>query len=318
VKIFISGATGVIGRRVVPQLLALGHDITGTVRSPAKADALRKAGARPATANLFDKPALRDAVAGHEAVVNLATHMPSLDLRAFLPGAWAENDRVRKLGSDNLVDASIAVGVRLFVQESFAPAYPDCGEQWIDETVALEPARYNRTLVDAERSAQRFTECGGTGIVLRFGAFYGPDATQITNLIQSVRRGWAPMPGHPEAFFSSISHDDAATAVVAALQAGAGTYNAADDEPLRRREYFDSLAQALGIPPPKIPPGWIAHLFGSLGRLLARSQRVSNRKFRHETSWAPKYPSVREGWLATLRERQERKAPTTTRLVRPR
>jgi nucleoside-diphosphate-sugar epimerase len=187
-------------------------------------------------ADLFDKPALRDVVAGHEAVINLGHHMPSLDLRAFLPGAWAENDRVRKLGSDNLVGASIAVGVRLFVQGSFAPAYPDCGEQWIDETVALEPARYITERLSM-LSARRNTECGGTGIVLRFGAFYGPDATQITNLIQSVRKGWAPMPGHPEAFFSSISHDDAATAVVAALQAGAGTYNAVDDEPLRRREY---------------------------------------------------------------------------------
>jgi len=307
VKIFVSGATGVVGRRAVPQLLELGHDITGMARSAAKADALRKAGARPTTADLFEKPTLREAVAGHEAVINLATHMPSLNLSAFLPGAWAENDRVRSVGSANLAEAAIAGGVRVFVQESFAPAYPDCGDRWIDETVALEPARYNRTLVDAERSAQRFTERGGTGIVLRFGAFYGPDANQITNLIQSIRGGWAPIPGRPEAFFSSISHDDAATAVVAALQAGAGTYNAIDDEPLRRREYLDSLAQALGVPPPKTPPGWIAHLFGSLGRLLARSQRASN-------VCASKYPSNREGRPAILLERQARNAAPIARI----
>ncbi len=120
-KIFVNGATGVVGRRAVPQLLELGHDITGMARSAAKADALRKAGARPTTADLFEKPTLREAVAGHEAVINLATHMPSLNLSAFLPGAWAENDRVRSVGSANLAEAAIAGGVRVFVQESFAP-----------------------------------------------------------------------------------------------------------------------------------------------------------------------------------------------------
>jgi nucleoside-diphosphate-sugar epimerase len=314
VKIFFSGATGVIGRRAVPQLLALGHDVTAMARSPMKADEISKVGTRPAIADLFDKAGLHGVIAGHDAVINLATHMPSFsNLAAFLPGAWAENDRVRKLGSVNLVEASIARGVRLFIQESFAPAYPDCGDRWIDETVPLLPARYNRTVIDAERSAQHFTERGGTGIVLRFGAFYGPDATQITNLIQSIRRGWAPIPGRPEAFFSSISHDDAATAVVAALQARAGTYNAVDDKPLRRREYFDSLAQALGLPPPKIPPHWLANLFGSLGRLLARSQRISNRKLREETGWAPKHSSAREGWVATIQEWQARNAAATAR-----
>jgi nucleoside-diphosphate-sugar epimerase len=195
VKIFVSGATGVIGRRTIPHLIAAGHEVTAMARSPAKADALKKIGARPAIADLFDTPALREAVAGHEAVINVATRIPSFSsLGAFLPGAWAENDRVRKIGSANLVDASLAGGVRVFAQESFAPAYPDCGDRWIDETVALEPARYNRTLVDAERSAQRFTERVGTGIVLRFGAFYGPDAAQIASLIQWIRRGWAPIP----------------------------------------------------------------------------------------------------------------------------
>jgi nucleoside-diphosphate-sugar epimerase len=305
-KIFVSGATGVVGRRLIPRLVASGHDVTAIARTPGKAHVLLRAGARPLTVDLFDHARLAEAVAGHDTVINVATHIPPLSLAMLWPAAWAENDRIRKIGSANLVDAAIAGGAQRFVQESFAPVYPDCGDRWIDETVPIEPVRYNRTVVDAERAAQRFTEQGGAGVVLRFGAFYGPDATHLPDLIRSVRKGWAPIPGHPDAYFSSISHDDAATAVVAALQAKAGTYNAVDDEPLRRRDYFDALARALGVAPPKIPPPWLAYLFGSLARLLLRSQRVSNRKLRAETGWAPKYPSVREGWAATIRESRER------------
>jgi nucleoside-diphosphate-sugar epimerase len=115
-----------------------------------------------------------------------------------------------------------------------------------------------------------------------------------------VRRGWAPIPGAAESYFSSVSHDDAATAVIAALGLRAGIYNVADDEPLRRREFFDALAAALGVPPPKLPPAWLTPLFGSLGATLARSLRVANRKLRSESDWAPQYPSAREGWRAVV------------------
>ena len=146
----------------------------------------------------------------------------------------------------------------------------------------------------------RFTESGRTGVVLRFGAFYGADATQALDLIKLVRKGWALIPGPSGAFISSVSHDDAATAVVAAIGARAGIYNVVDDEPLSHREYIDSLASALEVPPPGLPPVWMTPLFGALGELLARSVRISNSKFKRETGWSPRYPSVREGWRAVV------------------
>jgi nucleoside-diphosphate-sugar epimerase len=209
---------------------------------------------------------------------------------------WRENDRVRRTGSTNLVDAGLAEGVECFIQESFAPAYPDCGDRWIEEDMPLRPAKYNATLLDAERSAARFTERGGSGVVLRFGSFYGPDSRFLPEVIRQVRRGRAPLPGASDAFVSSVSHDDAARAAAAAVSLPAGVYNVVDDEPVTHREYFDSLARALGVPPPKLPGVWMKWLLGSLGELLARSQRISNRKLKKASSWTPKYPSVRDGW----------------------
>ncbi|SRR6266542_287077 len=300
-QVLVTGATGVIGCRVVPLLVAGGHRVTAVGRSAERLAALERQGATTSRVDLFDPGMLRAAVAGCDAILNLATHMPKTTTRMLFPGAWAENDRLRRIGSANLVDAALTENVRRFVQESFAPAYPDRGDQWIDEDTPIQPAGYNRTIADAEASAARFTQrSGGAGIVLRFGAFYGPDSRFLRDMIRVVRRGWVPMPGAPESFLSPISHDDAATAAVAALEVGAGTYNVVDDEPVTRREYFDTLAAVLGVPPPKFPPQWTVHLLGSAGELLSRSQRISNRKLKSQSGWAPKYPSVRESWRAVV------------------
>jgi nucleoside-diphosphate-sugar epimerase len=309
-KIFVTGATGVIGRRAVPLLVKAGHAVTAVERSCVGAAHIAHVGARPIKVDLFDAPAVRDAVAGHEAVINLATHMPETTLKMLLPGAfgasvWAENDRLRTVGAMNVAVAAAAGGAHCLIQESFAPVYPDCGERWIDEDVAIAPERYNRTVADAECAAEQFTDAGHNGIVLRFAAFYGPDAMQFTDLVRALRHGIAPLPSSPTAYISSISHDDAAAAVVAALDAPAGVYNVSDDEPLTRRAYFDALAALIGAPAPRIPPAWLAPLMGSAGRLMARSQRISNRKLREATGWAPKYRSAREGFVATLRELRE-------------
>ncbi len=295
-RVLVTGATGVVGRRAVPLLIRAGHRVTAIGRSVERLAPLARQGASTLSVDLFDREGLRAAFAGCDAVVNLATHMPHSSLRVMMPGAWSENDRIRRVGSANLVDAAIEAGLRQFVQESFAPAYPDCGDRWIGEETPLRPTRYNRTILDAEASAARFSASGRTGVVLRFGAFYGPDSRFLLEMIPLVRRGWVPLPGEPGSFLSPLSHDDAATAVVAALELNAGVYNVTDDEPVTRREYFDTLAAALGAPAPRFLPGWAARLMGSTGELLSRSERISNRKLRSQSSWAPKYPSVREGW----------------------
>ncbi|HEX7048589.1 MAG TPA: NAD(P)-dependent oxidoreductase [Longimicrobiales bacterium] len=296
-RIFVAGATGVVGRRAVPLLLAAGHRVTASGRNPERCAALAEAGARVIALDLFDRKAVRRAVDGHDIVVNLATHMPSSALRTMLPGAFRENDRVRREGAANLAEAAIACGAPRLIQESFAPIYADGGAQRLDETAPVRPAAYNRTVLDAERAAQHFGEHGGTGVVLRFALFYGADSSFLRDMVGMVRRGIAPVPGPPDAYLSSVSHDDAARAVVAALDLAPGIYNVCDDEPLTRRDYFAAFADAFELRRPKPMPAWATKLMGSAGALLARSQRMSNRKLR-ASGWAPVYPSAREGLRA--------------------
>ncbi len=298
-RIFITGSTGVIGRRVVPALLAAGHEVTAVARAPEARERLVRAGANAIGLDLLDPAAVRRAVAGHEIVVNLATHIPSPG-RMLLPFAWRENDRLRREASANLCEAALAGGASRFVQESFALVYEDAGDAWVAERSRIRPVRYNRSVLDAERAAARFASHGGAGVALRFAAFYGPDASHLRPLVAAARRGFAALPGAGDAFISSISHDDAASAVVAALRVPPGVYDVADDEPVRRREYFDLLAAALGVPPPRLLPPWVKLVYGSLGELLARSLRISNWKLREASGWAPRHPSVREGWAATI------------------
>jgi nucleoside-diphosphate-sugar epimerase len=309
-RIFVAGATGVIGRRVVPHLVDAGHQVTGAARTPANQATLDRMGAASARVDLFTPATLTEAVRGHDTVVNLATHVPPSS-RAFLPGAWRETDRIRRVGAANLMQAALATGAIRFIQESFAPIYPDRGEEWIDERAPVRPGRYNRGVIDAEAATERFTRSGGTGIALRFAFLYGADSDFTRDAIRLVRKGWAPTLGRPEGFISSVSHDDAAAAVVAALAAGAGTYNVVDDEPMRRRAFSDTLAEVLEVASPKLLPAWLAYVTGSLGDVLGRSQRISNRKLRAECGWFPRYPSMREGWRAVARElNQAAKSPS--------
>jgi nucleoside-diphosphate-sugar epimerase len=299
-RLFLSGATGVIGRRLLPRLIAEGHQVTAIGRTPEKRAALERLGVTATAAGLFDPAGLGEAVRGHQAVINLATRIPPSS-RAFLPWAWRENDRIRSLGSRNLVDAALAGGAERFIQESFAPIYPDCGDEWIDEDTPVRPTRYNRTAVDAESATARFSSTGRTGIVLRFAYFYGSDSGYARDTLRMIRKGWAPGFGKPEGFISSVSQDDAAEAVLAALRGSPGVYNVTDDEPLRRRVFFDVIADLLGVPPPRLPPDWMTRLAGSIGETLGRSQRISNRKLR-SCGWKPKFPSGREGWRAVVAE----------------
>ena len=298
-KILVTGPTGVVGRRLVPLLVEEGHSVVAMTHGSGNRGAIERMGAVPVDADFLNGGSLRRAVAGCEAVVNLATHMPESSTQMIRRSAWRENDVIRSLGSSNLVDAALAEGVGRFVQESFAPVYPDGGNHWIDESVALRPVAYNGSILDAEASAKRFTKAGGVGVVLRFAAFYGPDSRFLIEAIGQFRKnGRAFYPGSPDAFVSSVHHHDAATASAAALRLPAGAYNVADDEPVPRLEYFATLARALGLPPPKPFSWWAKLLMGSLGEMLSRSLRISNRRIKAASNWTPRYRSVREGWTS--------------------
>ena len=296
-RVFVTGATGVIGRRVVPILAARGHSVTAATRTP---PSLEQPAVTWVAVDLFDVDALARAFGGHDAVINLATHMPSTTWKMLFRSAWRDNDRIRSEGAANVAAAAHRVGVNILVQESFALTYPDRGDAWIDEATDLAPADYNRTVLDAERAVAGFAQHGGNGVAVRFAAFYGPDAIQVKTYIQALRRGFAGLPGGPDRFISSVSHDDAAAAAVAAMHAPSGAYNVVDDEPVRRAEYFATLAAALHLAAPRFLPGWTTSLFGCVGETMARSLRLSNHKLRSATDWAPTLASVREGWRSTV------------------
>ncbi len=284
-------------------LIGRGHTVTVGIHDASSRERVAQTGASSAVIDLFDPKTLLQALRDHDTLVNMATHIPSSPWRMMLRRSWRENDRIRSTGARNLVDAALACGIQRVIQESFALTYPDRGDAWIDETVPLEPSPYNRTVLDAEAAAERFASHGGSGVVLRFAGFHGPDAIQVQPVIAGVRHGWALLPGSRQAFLSSISHDDAARAVVAALDAPSGAYNVTDDEPLRHVDYATSLAQALGVSPPRFYlPAWSAPLLGVAGEVMARSLRLSNRKLRDTTGWRPTYPSMRSGWPALLAE----------------
>lgn len=300
-RTFIAGATGVIGRRAVDQFVAAGHEVTAVARTRDKADRVRAAGGTPVRVDLFDPDDVRAAVEGHDAVVNLATRIPPLSRMAF-KAAWADNDRLRREGSRILVDAALATGASRYVQESVWLLYADGGDRWLDESAPVEAATMTASALAAEEQAARFTGGGGRGVALRFAQFVAPDSGHFRDLLPILERGWFPLVGDHDGYTSYVDADDAAAAVVAALDAPAGLYNVADDDPLTRAEHAAVLSDALGRAV-RLPPAVV----GSLPRLRlqARSQRVSNARFREVTPWAPRCASMRQGWPAVLAALQE-------------
>ncbi|WP_433711754.1 NAD-dependent epimerase/dehydratase family protein [Nocardia sp. CA-084685] len=297
-KVFVTGSTGAIGRYLVPALVRSGHAVTALVRTAEKAEAVRTQGATPTTAALFDKDELTATLAGHDAVVNMASALPST--RQFMSDrAWRRNEHVRIDGSTTLVDAALAAGVGIFIQESVAMIYPDMGADWITEDVPAD--RYPRAVCSlvAEDNAHRITAAGGTGIVLRFGVFCGTGAAHSEEMLSAARHHITPVLGDADGYISTIHLADAAAAVVAALTAAAGTYNIVDDEPLTKRDYATALAAAVGKRSWLRVPGRAALLGGHRLTSLTRSLRVSNNRFRTTTDWTPRHPSAREAWRTT-------------------
>jgi len=303
-EVLLTGATGAIGRPTVRKLLERGHAVRAVARDDTKAERLRAEGAEPVRVDLFDRQAVDAAVDGVDAVLHLATHVPPLS-RMALPTAWRTHNRLRTEATSLLLDAARAHDVGTFVKESITFTYPDRGDEWIDESVAPDDSsRMLRPTIEGERLLARFGADGGRGILLRFGLFYGPEnrATDESLRLACTRLG--PVPGDPDGYVSSIHVDDAATAVVTALDAPAGVYNVVDDEPLRRREYTDAFAAAFDLPRLRILPGGMVRAVGGSGaKALTASQRVANKRFKDATGWAPAYPSAREGWVSIAAQR---------------
>ena len=272
--------------------------MSALVRTPEKAAVVAAKGAEPVVVSMFDAAALSEGFHGHDAVVNLATSMPSMATFVFRR-AWRPTERVRIEGSAAVVDAALAAGVPRLVQESVSMVYPDRGDEWIDEDVEPDPYPNARGNLGAEASATRFSEAGGSGIVLRLGLFYGPGARHSEQFLAMARHHLVPLMGHPESYLSSIHTADAGTAVTAALHVPAGTYNVVDDEPLTQRDYAKALALAAGKRPWLRGPGRLAFLLGDRMASLTRSMRVSNQRFREASGWQPRYSSARDGWAAT-------------------
>ena len=220
--------------------------------------------------------------------------------------AWTENNRVRKQGSADIVDAAITAGVERVVQESVSMIYPDRADAWIDEQCPPDPFPMAQANLAAEANANRFSTVGGAGVVLRFGWFYGPGATHSEEFFALARRHIVIMMGPPNSYVSSIHVADAGAAVVAALAVPAGTYNVVDDEPVTKRSYADALATATGKTAWLRIPGRAALLLGNRSTSLTRSLRVSNACFREASGWRPMYPSAWQGWMATAKALERR------------
>jgi nucleoside-diphosphate-sugar epimerase len=299
-KIFLAGGTGVVGTRAVPALVAAGHAVTAVARTEAKAELVRSLGGEPVAVDLFDAEAVRAAVVGHEAVINLATSIPSLT-KAARASAWATNERLRTEASSHLVDAALDAGATHYVQESIAFPYVDNGDRWIDEDHPVEHVGPFNGAGHAEAAARRFGDHGGTGVALRFAQFYAPEAAHTQAFNAAVRRHLNPFIGDPDGYVSFIHAEDAGSAVVAALGAPSGIYNVGDDEPLTRTGAGRVVADALGVKPPHALPKVVRAATPGLGKLLMRSLRVSNGRFKAATGWAPAHPSIRGSWPADAR-----------------
>jgi UDP-glucose 4-epimerase len=284
-EIVITGSTGVIGRRAVRELIAAGHRVTGVTRSARGRERLESLGASAVEADVFDVACLRRAFAGADTVVNLLTHVPTADRMAD-PAAWAENDRVRTEASAAIARAAEAAGVQRLVQESIAFVYADGGDAWLDEDAPVAGGGVTTTALTAERNARELF--GGDTVVLRFGLFMGPDSGSAQAALEAAHGGASVAAGPPGAYRPTLWLDDAAAAIAASVHVPAGTYNVADADPPTNAEIDAALAAVAGVEglrtrPPQDSP-------------LARSQRVSSRRLRDASGWAPRMRAGTEAW----------------------
>jgi nucleoside-diphosphate-sugar epimerase len=232
-------------------------------------------------------------------VLHLATRIPPSSAMGK-PEAWADNDRLRTEGTRNLVHAALAGQVQTFIYPSVVLVYPDSGDAWIDaQSTPPDAIAFVRSTLEAEAQVQRFARAGRRGITLRMGNFYGPESGHTRDILAYARKGLAAVLGPAEAYQSSIWIEDAARAVLAALdQAPSGTYDVVDNEPLQRSELMSLIGRAAGKTRLwRLPDSLMRLMLGKdLVAVNSRSQRVSNRAFREATGWMPQVRSARDGW----------------------
>lgn len=298
--IFVTGATGVLGRPVVRQLAQSGHQVRGLARSEANATVLRELGAEPVYGDLWNDEILRDAVRRSDAVLHLATKIPPLSAMGKRD-AWRETDRIRYEGTRRIVAHALDSRVRTIIYPSLCFIYPENGDCWIDATTAKPvPTDLYRATFDAEAAVRRFTESGGRGIVLRMGFFYGPTSPHSVEQARYARWGIASTPGRVDARHPFIVIEDAARAVVAALEhAPADTFDIVDDDPPTSREVNQAMAAAVGRKRLYSLPNFVLRqtLGNDMLTAMTRSQRVSNRRFKEATDWQPQV-GLADGWQA--------------------
>lgn len=308
-KVFVAGASGAIGRPLVRELVAAGHEVTGMTRRPQRAAEIDSAGGRGVVCDAFDLPALESAVAeaAPEVVINQLTSLP----QEFNPRKIDYNptNRARVEGGGNLMRAALAAGARRYVAQSIAFLYAPEGDWVKDEEAAPyldAPAPFDSAVAaDLELERIALETDGIEGIVLRYGWFYGPGTYYASggSTYLETRRRRLPIVGSGAGVMSHVHVDDAAAATVAALDRGApGIYNIVDDEPAPMREWVPVYAEAIGAKPPRRVPVWLARLIA--GRMTAEVatelRGASNAKAKRELGWEPRYPSWRQGFREAL------------------
>lgn len=313
-KVLVAGATGALGRQLVPRLVASGHEVVGTTRSRSKLRELRELGAEPAVLDLLDGGEVARVVAdaGPDAIVHQATALSgSLDLRHF-ERTFAATNRLRREGTDHLLAAARAAGTRRLVAQSYAgwPFERSGGPvKTEDDPLDPSPPEAMRTTLDAIRHLERAVTSAdwAEGIALRYGGFYGPGTSFAPGgeSVELVRERKFPIVGGGAGMWSFIHVEDAAEATVAAIERGRrGIYNIVDDDPAPVSRWLPAAAQALGARPPRQVPRWAGRLLaGEAATVMMTEVRgASNGKARRELGWQPRHSSWREGFAEIGRE----------------
>jgi nucleoside-diphosphate-sugar epimerase len=312
VRVFFAGATGVVGRRLIPRLAAAGHVVTGMTRSASKAESVRALGAEPVVADAFDAPAVREAVARARpgVVIHQMTAIPASINPRRVDRDFARTNRLRTEGTDYLLAAARAAGARRFIAQSFGGYIWVAGPpRAVDESEprAAEVPEGVREVAAAIEYVERIVPAAPDieGVVLRYGGFYGA-GTQLGEggaTLEQIRKRAFPLAGDGAGTWSFVHMEDVADATLLALERGsAGIYNIADDEPAPVREWLPFLAEAIGAPPPRRVPEWLARLLAADNAvaLMTRVSGMVNRKAKAELGWELKYPSWRQGFREGL------------------